>query len=257
MSNTEQFDEWVRGELDSLDSPPENFRSGMVWQQLQAELHPVAKEKPLFGRQGRVIGYRIAAAVGLLLLVGGMGWRMQWYVGKNTDSQIVKKSVNALQKHSLVTISRERIGQKVTPERSLVRKKLAVASSPATHLALAPALSEIEPNHELKHPATEVEPVTVVKVETVPITPEVATASLPEASQPVATKPSRFFTAKNKAKPSFKIIHANELADYHKVEMAEAREKEAKSKGFVVINWHTNSENQSESSIMTYLRKKD
>ena len=257
MSNTERFDEWVRGELDSLDSPPENFRSEMVWQQLQAELHSVAKEKPLFSHQGRVIRYRIAAAVGLLLLVGGMGWRMQWFVEKSMDNQVANKGVEMLSKRPLVTMTKERSGQKVTPEQSIVRNKLAVASSPATPLALAPTLSEIEPNHEVKHPAIEVEPVTVAKAETVPTTPEVATASLPEASQPAATKPSRFSMAKNKAKPAFKIIHANELGDYHKVEMAEAREKEAKAKGFVVINWQTNSGNQSESSIMTYLRKKD
>lgn len=257
MSNTERFDEWVRGELDRLDSPPENFRSGMVWQQLQAELHPVAKEKPLLGRQGRNIRYRIAAAVGLLLLVGGMGWRMQWFVGKSTDNQVANQRVEVLPKQPLVTVTKESAGQKVTAERAIVRKKLAVASSPAIHLAPTSTLSETEPNHEVKYPANEVEPVTVTRAETVPTTPEVATASLTDASQPAAVKPSRFSITKNKTKPSFKIVHANELADYQKVEMAEAREKEAKAKGFVVINWQTNSSNQSASSIMTYLRKKD
>lgn len=257
MSNTERFDEWVRGELDSLDSPPENFRSGMVWQQLQAELHPVAKEKPWLGRQKGDIRYHIAAAVGLLLLVGGMGWRMQWFIGKSTDTQVANQRVEVLPKPPLVTVIKENISLKTTPERSIVRKKLEVAPSTAPHFAPTTTLSEPESNHEVALSAVEVEAVTVAKVETVPTTPEVAAASMPEASQPPEAKPSRFSITKNKIKPSFKIVHANELADYQKVEMAEAREKEAKAKGFVVINWQTNSSNQSASSIMTYLRKKD
>ncbi|AYQ32956.1 hypothetical protein [Runella sp. SP2] len=257
MSNTERFDEWVRGELDSLDSPPENFRSGMVWQQLQAELHPVAKEKPLFVRQKKDIRYRIAAAVGLLLLVGGVGWRMQWFVGKRTDNQVANQRVEVLSNQPLITVTKEKTSPKVTPERLIVRKKLAVASSPAPHFAPAPTLSETEPNHEATLPAIEPEPLVVAKAEAVPTTPEVAAASMPEASQTAAVKPSRFSITKNKTKPSFKIVHANELVDYQKVEMAEAREKEAKAKGFVVINWQTNSSNQSASSIMTYLRRKD
>ncbi len=257
MSNTERFDEWVREELDSLDSPPENFRSGRVWQQLQAELYPVAKEKPLLGRQGGGMRYRIVAAVGLLLLVGGMGWRMHWFAGKNADNQVVNNGVEVLPKQPLVTVTKESTGQKVTPARSIVRKKLAVASSPATHLAPTPTLSEIEPDHEAKLPVMAVEPVTVAKAEIDAATPELTTAPLPEASQPPAAKPSRFSMTKSKTKPLFKIVHANELADYQKIEMAEAREKEAKAKGFVVINWQTNSSNQSQSSIMTYLRKKD
>ena len=256
MSNTERFDEWVREELDSLDSTPENFRSGRVWQQLQAELHPVAKEKPLLGRQGGGMRYRIVAAVGLLLLVGGMGWRMHWFAGKNADNQVVNNDVEVLPKQPLATVTKESTGHKVTPSRSIVRKKLAVASSPATHLA--PTLSETEPNHEATLPAIEVEPVTITKAEAVPTTPEAVAASMPETSQQLpAAKSSRFSMTKNKTKPSFKIVHANELADYQKIEMAEAREKEAKDKGFVVINWQTNSSNQSQSSIMTYLRKKD
>lgn len=257
MSNTERFDEWVRGELDSLDSLPENFRSGMVWQQLQAELHPVAKEKPLLSRQGRNIHYRIAAAVGLLLLVGGVGWRMQWFVGKSTDNQVTNKGVEVLPKQPLATVIKEHTSPKVTPERSIVRKKLAVAPSPAPQFAPAPTLSETEPNHEATLQAIEPEPLVVAKAEAVPTTPEVAVASMPEASQPAAVKTSRFSITKNNTKSSFKIVHANELTDYQKVEMAEAREKEAKAKGFVVINWQTNSSNQSASSIMTYLRKKD
>ena len=257
MSNTERFDEWVRGELNSLDSPPENFRSGMVWQQLQAELHPVAKEKPWLVRQKGDIRYHIAAAVGLLLLVGGMGWRMQWFVGKSTDTQVANQRVEVLSNQPLVTVIKANNSLKTTPERSIVRKKLAVVSTSATHFAPTTTLSEPEPNHEIALSAVEVEPVTVAKVEAVATTPEVAAASMPESSQPAAVKPSRFSITKNKTKPSFKIVHANELADYQKVEMAEAREKEAKAKGFVVINWQTNSSNQSQSSIMTYLRKKD
>ena len=73
---------------------------------------------------------------------------------------------------------------------------------------------------------------------------------------PTAEQAERPVVAKTTPKPKFKIVHANELADYHKAELAERREKEAKAKGFVVINWNANSTNQSANSLLTYFKNK-
>lgn len=55
-------------------------------------------------------------------------------------------------------------------------------------------------------------------------------------------------------KPKFKIVHANELADYQRTEVAKT--KEVQTNKFIVINWQSNNTPQSESSLMSYIRKK-
>ena len=82
---------------------------------------------------------------------------------------------------------------------------------------------------------------------------DAATAQTPEIILPAPTNP---LTAKNAPKPKFKIIHANELADYRKTEMAQAREKEAKAKGFIVINWKANATDPSETTLTSYFKNK-
>lgn len=265
MSNTERFDEWVREEMNSLDSPPENFQSSAVWQKLQSELHPVAEKKTIFAmptvRLTKASYYRIAAAAVLLFLVGGVWWKMQPYWPENTDNQVVENKVIEAKKQPLVAVNKEIVTNQAALKQQVSPKHPSKEKSTKINLAQAPTATEAEHpigiNHDVASLPTPTESIPVTNSEVSKPTIEVAAAPLPEASQPPAVKPSRFSMVKNKTKSSFKIIHANELVDYQKVEMAEAREKEAKAKGFVVINWQTNSSNQSQSSIMTYLRKKD
>ncbi|MCA0231922.1 MAG: hypothetical protein LCH91_15740 [Bacteroidetes bacterium] len=255
MSNTEQFDAWVREEMDSLDSLPDNFRSEVVWQQLQAELHPMAEKKSGFARffRSKSVYYRVAAAAVLLLLVGSFGWKMQWFVFQPIDKQLVVEKVELVKKPLLATKNEKNLELKEkTLTQPVVRKYLPQKTSKITTIVQASSTSEAVQNTEQVQEAVsspnEVSPAAKVEISQAPV--EMAEAQ-------VISQSPRNQTSKNRTKPAFKIIHANELADYHKVEMAEAREKEAKAKGFVVINWQTNSGNQSESSIMTYLRKKD
>jgi len=255
MSNTEQFDAWVREEMDSLDSLPDNFRSEVVWQQLQAELHPMAEKKSGFARffRSKSVYYRVAAAAVLLLLVGSFGWKMQWFVFQPIDKQLVVEKVELVKKPLLATKNEKNLELKEkTLTQPVVRKYLPQKTSKITTIVQASSTSEAVQNTEQVQEAVsspnEVSPAAKVEISQAPV--EMAEAQ-------VISQSPRNQTSKNRTKPAFKIIHDNELADYHKVEMAEAREKEAKAKGFVVINWQTNSGNQSESSIMTYLRKKD
>ena len=255
MNSTEQFDAWVREEMDSLDSLPDNFRSGVVWQQLQAELHPMAEKKSGFARffRSKSVYYRVAAAAVLLLLVGSVGWEMQWFVFQPIDKQLVVEKAKLVKKPLLVTTNEKNPELKEkTLTQPVVRKYSLQKTSKITTIVQASSTSEAVQNTEQVQEAVsspnEVSPAAKVEISQAPV--EMATAQ-------VISQSPRNQTSKNRTKPAFKIIHANELADYHKVEMAEAREKEAKAKGFVVINWQTNSGNQSESSIMTYLRKKD
>lgn len=257
MSNTEQFDAWVREEMDSLDSLPDNFRSEVVWQQLQAELHPMAEKKSGFERifSSKSVYYRVAAAVVLLLLVGSVDWKMQWFVFQPIDKQLVVEKAELVKKPLLATTNEKNPELKEkTLTQSVVRKYLPQKTSKITTIVQASSTSEAVQNTEQVQEAVsspdEVSPAAAAKV-------EISQAPVEMAAAQVISQSPRNQTSKNRTKPAFKIIHANELADYHKAEVAEAREKEAKAKGFVVINWQTNSGNQSESSIMTYLRKKD
>lgn len=260
MSNTERFDEWVREEMNSLDSPPENFQSSAVWQKLQSELHPVAEKKSFFVTL-EASYYRIAAAAILLFLVGGVWWKMQPFTPESTDNQVVENKVIEAKKQPLVAANKEIVTNQAALKQQVSPKQLSKEKSTKINLAQAPTATEAEHpigiNHDVASLPTPAESIPVTNSEVSKPIIELAAVQVPEVVAQPTTKPTNLSTTKNKTKSSFKIIHANELADYQKVEMAEAREKEAKAKGFVVINWQTNSSNQSESSIMTYLRKKD
>lgn len=260
MNNTERFDEWVREEMNSLDSPPENFQSSAVWQKLQAELHPVAEKKSFFVTL-EASKYRMAAAAALLFLVGGLWWKMQPFTPKNTDNQVVENKVIEAKKQPLVAANKEIVVEKGALKQQVLPKQPPKEKSTKINLDQASTTTEgehtIGTNQAIASLPTTVESTPVTNSEVSKPTIEVAAVQVPEVVAQPTTKLTNLSTTKNKTKSSFKIIHANELADYQKAEMAEAREKEAKAKGFVVINWQTNSSNQSENSIMTYLRKKD
>lgn len=265
MNNTERFDDWVREEMNSLDSPPENFQSSAVWQKLQAELHPVAEKKTIFAMptvlRAKASHYRIAAAAILLFLVGGVWWKMQPFTPENTDNQVVENKVKEVKKQPLVAANNEIVINQAALKQQVSPKQPPVEKSTKINFAQAPTATEAEhaigTNHEVASLPTAAESTPVTNSEGVKPTVEVAEVQLPEVVAPPATKLTNLTTTKNKTKPKFKIVHANELTDYQRVELAEAKEKEAKAKGFIVINWHTNATNQPENGIMSYLKKKN
>ncbi len=59
-----------------------------------------------------------------------------------------------------------------------------------------------------------------------------------------------------KAKPKFKIVHANELGNYQRAEVAVALEKETGNNGFIVVNWRKKTEQPSENTLLTWLKNK-
>jgi hypothetical protein len=260
MNNTERFDDWVREEMNSLDSPPENFQSSAVWQKLQSELHPVAEKKPFFAML-EVSKYRMAAAAALLFLVGGLWWKMQPFTLENTDNQVVENKVKEVKKQPLVAANKEVVANQVALKQQVSPKPPSKEKSTKNNFAQAPIATEAEhaigTNHDIASLPTAAESAPVTNSEGVKPTVEVAAVQLPEVVTPPATTLANLTTTKNKTKPKFKIVHANELTDYQRVELAEAKEKEAKAKGFIVINWHTNATNQPENGIMSYLKKKN
>jgi hypothetical protein len=260
MNNTERFDDWVREEMNSLDSPPENFQSSAVWQKLQAELHPVAEKKPFFELR-LATHYRIPAAVVLLLLVGGLWWKMQPFTPENADNQVVENKVVSAKKQPLVAAQKEVVANQAALKQQVSLKQPLKEKSTKINLTKAPTATEAEHaigiNHDVASLPTAAESTPVTNPEGAKPAVEVAPAQLLEVVPPPATKLTNLTISKNKTKPKFKIVHANELTDYQKVEMAEAKEKEAKAKGFIVINWQTNANNQPENGIMSYLKKKN
>jgi hypothetical protein len=260
MNNTEQFDEWIRGEMNNLDDSPEHFQQADIWQKLQTELHPVAKKKSFFVTV-RASHYRIAAAAVLLFLVGGIWWKMPFFTPETADMQVVENKVVLPKKQLLIASKKEAIEEKVTLKQQVSLKQLPKEKSTKINLAQVTSAVElghqIGTNHDVASLPTAAESTPVTNSKVAKPTVEVAAVQLPEVVAPPATKLTNLTTIKNKTKPKFKIVHANELTDYQRVELAEAKEKEAKSKGFVVINWQINANNQSENSIMSYLKKKN
>lgn len=263
MNNTERFDEWVREEMKSLDSPPENFQSSAVWQKLQSELYPVAEKKSLFRRVFVTLEaskYRMAAALALLFLVGGIWWKMQPFTSENIDNQVVENKVIEAKKQPLVATQKEIGAEKVALKQQVLPKQPPKEKSTKINFVQAPTITEAEHligiNHDVASVPTATESTPVTNSEVSKPTVEVAAVQLPEVVAPPATKLTNLSNTKNKTKPKFKIVHANELTDYQRVELAEAKDKEVKAKGFIVINWQTNANNQSENGIMSYLKKK-
>lgn len=252
MSNTEQFDEWIRGEMDNLDSSPENFRQSAVWQKLQTELHPVPEKKPFFlgiVTKLKAYNYRIAAAA-LLFLASGIWWKTiqtpNQIVG---DQSVVKKQiVSPIPKDQPLIVAENSLQKDDLP----IKKYISSQKQPKEKLSGAKISQVIAFAESNKNVGTD----DVGKVQNLadipPETPiEISITQLPET-----TPQTNKLTAKITAKPKFKIVHANELADYQKAEIAEAREKEAKANGFIVINWKANATNQSESNLTSYFKNK-
>jgi len=254
MNNTEQFDEWIRGEMENLDDSPDHFRQADIWQKLQTELHPVPEKKPFFVRRRfftlEASKLRIAAAAALLLLAGGVWWGIQSTPIPSVVHQAQNKPQNSpiVQEKRSILAAKKDVLIEATLKKQESFKKRSKEKQTEISFAQAPIVVHSESDNN------------VGKVWNLADVPE-AQKNITETSEiaevvAVPANPTNQSTAKIPPKPKFKIVHANELVDYQKAELAEVREKEAKAKGFIVINWKANATTQSESSLMSYFKNK-
>ncbi|WP_428664789.1 hypothetical protein [Runella sp.] len=259
MSNTEQFDEWIRGEMESLDSSPENFRQSAIWQKLQTELHPAPEKKPFFltgmFTALKASNYRISAAAALLFLAGGVWWKtIQTPNQPAVDQSVVKKqSISPIAKEQPLIVAENNLKKENLPvKKHILSQKQPKEQLSGVKISQAIAFAESNENVGTDNVGKVLNRRRAVLADVPPETPiEISITQLPET-----TPQTNKLTAKITAKPKFKIVHANELADYQKAEIAEAREKEAKARGFIVINWKANANNQSESTLTSYFKNK-
>ncbi|WP_298357703.1 hypothetical protein [Runella sp.] len=264
MNNTEQFDEWIREEMGNLDDSPDHFRQSAIWQKLQTEQHPVPEKKSFFVTltvcRAEASHYRIAVAVALLLLAGGIWWKLQSTPTQIAVNQKVNEPKNSSflqEKHTLLAAKNDDLKEEVKLKKHETFKKQSKEELTEAKVAQAPIVvpAESENNVGKDWPApadrSGVPNLADVSeaIKNIVETPELTgIVTVPEKTPNQSTTKT--------PKPKFKIVHANELADYQKAELAEVREKEAKAKGFVVINWNANSTNQSANSLLTYFKNK-
>lgn len=248
MNKQEQFDKWVRQEVESLDNAPTDFSEPALWQKLQTELHAPTAVTPaknffvmlpahfvMLTRTWPPVRAskrtRTAAAV-LLIVAAGLWW--QWPTA---------------QKGPLVATAKPTPPLRGTPPRRGLAHQFIPAKSTPPLFGIAPTreLAQLTLPQRLADSARALpQPPTIELVQMKPI---VETKELPtiEIAQKIAVP---------ETKPKFKVVHANELADYQRAELAEVREKEAKKNGFIVINWKQKGQ-ESDNNLMTYLRNKN
>ncbi|MEZ4903865.1 MAG: hypothetical protein R2822_19990 [Spirosomataceae bacterium] len=238
MNDTERFDDWVRSEIESLDTAPENFRQDALWQQLQGELHP--KKQQVFLSMRWV---SIAAAIALFLLACGLWWRF-W--PESAVVATIDMPSNIQPKKPTVPLP---AFEKAEPQ---AKEKRAQKTSPKTQNNQRPAQEEnkvaekIIPLENFEKPIIQIESIAH---------PEIIVAEVTTPTQPSVEMPKVAIAHVPKSKPYFKIVHANELTDYQRTE--EAKAKEIQTQKFVVIHWQTsNSPSPTQNSLMSYIKKK-
>lgn len=251
MKDIEPFDDWVRGEIHSLDNPPENFRREAVWQKLQTKLHP--KRQNSIRIQGIKSIFRVAvAAIVLLLLAGGVWWQSQ---NKTTEIANLNRVLNPVKVKKLESTV------KLTEKSSIIEPLQEIANLNKIQnpikvegtIQLTEKMQIIEPPQQETQEFVKVEK-EVKKVEM--INTGVSEAPIENLAE-VPIKVSNLVKVEKVVKvekAKFKIIHINELTDYQRTEVAKTKEIQANK--FVVINWKSDSPSQSESSLMSYIRKK-
>ncbi|TAF79146.1 MAG: hypothetical protein EAZ50_12120 [Runella slithyformis] len=253
MNKQEQFDKWVRHEVESLDNAPLDFDESAIWQKMQAELHSVSLVMPT--RTGPVRA-SIAAAAVLLMVLAGLWW--QW-----SEAPLVQDKITAVETTNAKPASpsqdilpRRELAQQLVPnEKPLLsgspKRELTRPMLPPPHLTTAeiptPEIADLPTVPAENHLAE-------IKIEKTVNQTDDASLTLGLIQLTVSAE-ALSIVPKKKPKPQFKIVHANELSDYQRAELAEVREKEAQRNGFVVINWKQKGQ-ESENNLMTYLREK-
>lgn len=256
MNKQEQFDKWVRQEVESLDDAPLDFDESAIWQKMQAELHSVSLVMPT--RTRPPVRASIAAAAMLLMILTGLWW--QW-----SEAPLVQNKITAVK---TINVKPAAPSQDILPRRELARqpneepllsgspkRELTRPMLPPPHLPTAetPTL-ETQKSTDLPTVAAE-NHLAEIKIEKT--VNQTDNASLVLGSTQLTVSAEAFsIVPEKKTKPKFKVVHANELADYQRVELAEVRQKEAQRNGFVVINWKQKSQ-ESDNNLMTYLRNKE
>ncbi len=322
MNKQEQFDKWVRHEVESLDNAPLDFDESAIWQKMQAELHSVSLVMPTkeasesfwsFRRKKRFVISKhfvtptktgsmrasISAAAVLLMVLAGFWW--QW-----SEVPLVQDKITAVETTNVkptppsrgIPPRRELAQQLVPNEKPLLsgspKRELTRSISPLPHLTTTEIpTSEIADlpivaaeNHlaEIKIEKTvnqtddaslvlrstqltvSAKALSIVHDSILPekktkpkfrLVPQTDDASLTLGLiQLTVSAEALSIVPKKKPKPKFKIVHANELVDYQRAELAEVREKEAQRNSFVVINWKQKGQ-ESENNLMTYLRNRN
>ena len=219
MNNTEPFDNWIRDEMDSLESTPTAFDADELWKKMQPDLR---EQKSLYLIY-KSFFQRFAAA---MLLLFALGW---WrYPVLPSELAVVKAPIRTKTSAKPTDVVFN-TNAKPLPKSNIIQRGLIQKNT-------------IQP----------IEQDVIKPIEIALIVPKMVQQPIPaNADSLLKTKVS----AIKSAKPKFKIVHANELADYQRAEVAEARAKEAEKQGFVVINWKTK-EVSSANNLRTYLRSK-
>jgi hypothetical protein len=231
MNNTEQFDKWINEAMSGLDTPPMGFRQEALWQKMQAELHPAPK------RPWRQSNLRWVAAASIILfcLIGGL-----WWYSPQNDTELVATVVKP-QKPIQSTVT-----ESINP---------LIAEKPASEIENPQTPNEHPTNTQQTNEQTINKQTTneqTVNEQT--INEQTPNEQLTNA-QTINEQPTneQTITKPVPSKPKFKIVHANELADYQRAEVAEVRRKEAQQNGFVVVNWRQKDEATAQ-TIRTFIR---
>ncbi|TAF96256.1 MAG: hypothetical protein EAZ32_09975 [Cytophagia bacterium] len=261
MNKQEQFDKWVRHEVESLDNAPLDFDESAIWQKMQAELHSVSLVMPTKMRTLRaslvMLTKEASKIAACLLLLAGLWW--QWPEAEKAP--LAQNKISAVETTNAKPTSPLR---DIFPRRELAQQpneKPLLSGSPKRE-STRPMLP---PPHlttaEIPTPETQ----KVADLPTISVENHLAEIKVPQTDnasltlgliQLTVSAEALSMAPKKKPKPQFKIVHANELVDYQRAELAEVREKEAQRNGFVVINWKQKGQ-ESENNLMTYLRSKN
>jgi len=259
-----------------------------LWQRMQAELQSAKKRptEPLSSRASLSSRRRrdlYAAAITLLLLTAGIGlWqrfpqKKNELAAKHEVHPLVKTPIEIAKIEKKATKSLTPIMTKYLTTNSLCYSKTIInrTGGPAqgrddARFFFAPSRprglkiikdsfiqNQTVSNDEVLPPMpSEI----VLDEEPTPIIAAVETPSIEIPPVEMASENIRVtkmsVTKAVKSKPQFKIVHANELADYQRTELAEIREKEAQKNGYIVVGWKQKN-NASENNILTYLRNKN
>jgi hypothetical protein len=271
MNKQEQFDKWVRHEVESLDNAPLDFDESAIWQKMQAELHaPTFAMPKMFGMLTRtgppvraslvMLTKEASKIAACLLLLAGLWW--QWPEAEKVPLAQNKittvETANAKPTSPLRgTPPRRELAQQLVPnEKPLLsgspKRELTRPMLPPPHLTTAET-----PTSEIADLPTIAAENHLAEIKIEKTVNQTDDASLVLGSiQLTVSAEALSIVPKKKPKPQFKIVHANELVDYQRAELAEVRKKEAQRNGFVVINWKQKGQ-ESENNLMTYLRNRN